>query len=293
VISLLRREDNKDVPARSTLLAIHTLAIAIGDNGHMQDVRAALLGRLDAIASSLARRQGTLALLGLGSVGADRGRLDAYSDLDFFVIAGQDYIVPLIDSLAWLEAVAPIAFAFQNTDDGWKVLFEDGVYAEFAIFTPDRLRSIPFDGARLIWQREGVDLSDALRPRTSLPGPPASDWLVGEILTNLYVGLTRLKRGEALSAQRLIQVHAVDRLLDLWPSIETAAQASRDPFDGARRAEQRFPRMAPYLARFIQGYGCSPESALAILACLQARITLDPTLSRRISELATEIIADP
>lgn len=259
----------------------------------MDDARAALLGRLDAIAASLAHRRGSLALLGLGSVGAETDRLDLYSDLDFFVIAEHAYVESFIGSLDWLEEAAPIAFAFQNTPDGSKVLFEDGMYAEFAVFDPDTLRSIPFDGARLVWQREGVDLSAALLPRNPVPEPPTTEWLLGEILTNLYVGLTRLRRGEALSAQRLIQVHAIDRLLDLMPSIETASGASRDPFDGARRAERRFPHLASRLALFVQGYDRSAESALAILEFLTPRFELNPTLSRRIQELAAQIMADP
>ena len=66
----------------------------------MHDARAALLSRLDAIAASLARRQGTLALIGLGSVGTDMARLDRYSDLDFFVIAERDYVELFVGSLA-------------------------------------------------------------------------------------------------------------------------------------------------------------------------------------------------
>src|SRR5579872_3886500 len=139
----------------------------------MDDPRCELLSRLDGIAASLARREGALALIGLGSVGADLSRLDAYSDLDFFVIAERGHTEALINSLAWLEEVAPVAFAFQNTRDGSKVLFEDGIYAEFAVFDPDQLRSIPFDGARIVWQREGVDLSDALTRRADLPAPPS------------------------------------------------------------------------------------------------------------------------
>ena len=258
----------------------------------MRDARAVLLGRLDAIAEALARRQGALALIGLGSVEAERDRLDASSDLDFFVIADHDDVESFIGSLAWLEEAAPIAYAFQNTPDGSKVLFEDGIYAEFAVFDRDTLRSIPFDAARMLWQREGVDLSDALVSRTAPPELPPSEWLVGEMLTNLYVGLTRLRRGEGLSAQRLIHVHAVDRLLDLLPSIERPTPASRDVFDGARRAEQQFPQTAPYLARFIQGYDRSADSALALLEFLQARVEVDPTLSRRIVELAREILAE-
>ena len=45
-----------------------------------------LLQRLDDIGQSLKDSRQALALLALGSCGAERERLDQYSDLDFFVI---------------------------------------------------------------------------------------------------------------------------------------------------------------------------------------------------------------
>src|SRR5688500_13710352 len=47
-----------------------------------------LLERLNQIARSLAASGSGLALIGLGSVGEERERLDAWSDLDFFAIVG-------------------------------------------------------------------------------------------------------------------------------------------------------------------------------------------------------------
>ena len=40
-------------------------------------------------------------------------------------------------------------------------------------------------------------------------------FLLGELLTNLYVGLCRFHRGEKLSAMRFIQIYALDRLITL------------------------------------------------------------------------------
>ena len=45
-----------------------------------------LLIRLDAIGASLSATARGLALIGLGSVGLETDRLDAYSDLDVFAI---------------------------------------------------------------------------------------------------------------------------------------------------------------------------------------------------------------
>jgi len=53
---------------------------------HESDRPAALLARLDAIGRALDASGHGMALLGLGSVGLELERLDAYSDLDFFAI---------------------------------------------------------------------------------------------------------------------------------------------------------------------------------------------------------------
>jgi len=45
-----------------------------------------LTNKLTEIGQSLAASPAALALLGLGSAGVERNRLDEYSDIDFFVI---------------------------------------------------------------------------------------------------------------------------------------------------------------------------------------------------------------
>ena len=57
-----------------------------------------LLTRLDEIGHSLEKSGHALALLGLGSVGLELDRIDAYSDLDFFVIVEQGYKLTYINS---------------------------------------------------------------------------------------------------------------------------------------------------------------------------------------------------
>jgi hypothetical protein len=111
----------------------------------------ALLQRLEDIGQSLAHSGRGLALLGLGSVGKELDRLDEYSDLDFFAIVQPGRKADFINDLSWLSAVQPIAYAFLNTPDGHKVLFEDGIFAEFAVFEPDDLTSIPFAVGRIVW----------------------------------------------------------------------------------------------------------------------------------------------
>ncbi|HEU4327220.1 MAG TPA: hypothetical protein VFS21_29030 [Roseiflexaceae bacterium] len=246
-----------------------------------------LLERLDAIGRSLEGRPQALALLGLGSVGVERDRLDAYSDLDFFALVEEGAKEPFLDDLSWLSDVAPVAFAFRNTVDGYKLLFADGVFCEMAVFTLAELVQMPYAPGRIVWRRPGVPDTIAA-PAQGLPAPSARsvEWLAGEALTNLYVGLGRLRRGEVLTAQRFIQHYAVDRLLELAPRFEQEQPAHRDPFAPERRVEQRLPEVARLLPLFVQGYDRSRESALAILDYLEQRVPVAPALAQAIRELA-------
>src|SRR5205085_2625578 len=150
-----------------------------------------------------------LALIGLGSVGLETGRIDEWSDLDFFVIVEPGHKLRYLRRLDWLERAAPLAWHFQNTGDGHKALMADGVFCEFAVFEPQELETIPFAPGRVVWRREGVEPSIA-RPQKPLPMRTTDEtWIVGEALANLLVGLGRWRRGEKLSAMRFVQGHAV------------------------------------------------------------------------------------
>jgi len=249
--------------------------------------RHALLERLDAIGRSLARTEPALALIGLGSVGRELERIDEHSDLDFFVIVETGYKRAYLDDLSWLSAAHPLAFAFLNSDDGYKFLFADGIYGEMAIFEPEELATAVYAPGRMVWRRAGAPESWAA-PRNWPPSRRKQDvaWALGEALTNLYVGLGRFRRGEKLSAYRFIQQYAVDRLLDLMALSATTANA--DLLDRPRRFEQRHPEAARDLPAFMQGYERSPESAAAILAWLDARYEIDPAMKQVVLSLLPE-----
>jgi hypothetical protein len=108
------------------------------------------------------------------------------------------------------------------------------------------------------------------------------DWLLGEALTNLYVGLQRDKRGEKLSAMRFIQGYAVDRLLELVEYLESGNETHRDPFVNERRFEQRYPSMIPQLKSWTQGYEKNRASALAILSFLEEHFEVNDAMANEI-----------
>ncbi len=244
-----------------------------------------LLARLDAIAGSLQQRRDALALLALGSVGRERARVDACSDLDFFVLVRPGAKQRYLHDLSWLEAAHPLSWSFRNTVDGHKAWMTDGVFCEFAVFELAELPNIPYASGRFVWRREEVDAALA-DPQLQLPKVADDEWLVGEALSNLYVGLNRYARGERLAAMRLVQVHALDRLLELLDKQHGPGEVSRDPFSVDRRIEVRMPEMSARLQSFAPGYADTPQAALAILAELEQHASVPESVSSRIRRMA-------
>ncbi|MEE4194757.1 MAG: hypothetical protein V2J07_06140 [Anaerolineae bacterium] len=245
-----------------------------------------LLTRLAEIGDSLAQRENALALIGLGSVGEDMDRLDEYSDLDFFAIVKDGSKASYLNELSWLSDIAPIAYIFRNTPDGYKLLYEDGVFCEFAVFEMEELFQAAYAPGRILWKADVVDEDIRIPHKQTPPHQKSSvEWLVGEALTNLYVGLCRDKRGEKLSACRFIQGYAVDRILELAEYIAEPAVENQDQFDLERRFEQRFPEIAEKLPVFVQGYERNAESAQEILDSLDAHFGLNPAMKAEILKL--------
>lgn len=246
-----------------------------------------LLRRLDEIGASLARRGDAIALVGLGSVGLDLGRLDEHSDLDFFAIVDADALPRYLDSIDWLEDAHPVAYSFRNTEDGRKALFADGIYCEYAVFDPERLAQIPYPPGRLVWAREDAPAGLEL-PRTPPPAPgeDSASFHANEALTQLFVGLHRDLRGERLAAMRLIQVHAVDRAIRLLALLHPGALPQQDPFAVERGVERRFEPGELPLAAMTPGYERNREAALATLAWLERHAEVDATLAAEIRRLA-------
>ncbi|ADV65955.1 hypothetical protein [Deinococcus maricopensis] len=248
-----------------------------------------LLARLEAVASSLRTRPDALALLALGSVGLETDRLDEHSDLDFFVIVAPGARAAYLEDLGWLERAHPVAFSFANTPDGRKVLFGDGVFAEYAVFEMEALRGVPYAAGRLVWKREGVPDALAAPAAPAVGAPRSAAWQTNEALTNLFVGLHREARGERLSATRFIQQYAVDRVLDLATLQGTARAGHADAFMAERRFEQRFPEVAAALPGMVQGYARNGPSALCILAWLEAHSCVDSRMAVEIRRLAERV----
>lgn len=245
-----------------------------------------LLTRLDEIGRSLAQSGHALALIGLGSVGEELHRIDEYSDLDFFAIVEPGYKHRYIEDLDWLSNIAPFAYHFLNSPDGYKLLFADGIFCEFAVFELQELETIPFAPGRIVWRREDAPENLHRPAKEPVRGVRrGKEYLVGEAITNLYVGMGRDKRGEKLSATRFIQGYAVDRLVELTVFIEPGRDVTRDVFVNERRFETRHPIVARELPSWVQGYAHNRESTLAILSFLEEHFEVNRAMAEAVRAL--------
>lgn len=249
----------------------------------------ALEHRLDQVAEVVKGSPEGLAVLGLGSAGIERERLDQWSDLDFFVLVRPGTKGAWLDDPSWLEAVHPVAYRFRNTADGFKLLWDDGVFAEMAVFEPAELERIPYAEGRLVWAHPDFDPTLRVPRNTGAPTwkPESVDWSLGELLTCLYVGLCRYRRGEKLSAWRFVQGHCLDRFLEVVEATETPEEGLRDPYSADRRFEVRFPGAAAWLSRLETGYDRTPEAALAFLGWTETRTEVNRALAAEIRRLAS------
>lgn len=115
---------------------------------------------------------------------------------------------------------------------------------------------------------------------------------MNEALTNLFVGLHREARGERLNAMRLIQVHAVDRLITLLELRNADRGPIQDPFAIERGVERRFDEDVLPPSAFALGYERNREAAAAILDWLEVNASVDTVLAAAVRELPVKGLAD-
>jgi len=247
-----------------------------------------LMKRLDEIALSLSRYEDAVALITLGSVGMDIDRLDQYSDIDFFVIVKDDVSKYFINNLDWLREASPLAYYFYNTTEGCKILFEDGVYGEYAVFSESRLKEIPLIDARLHWVKPGYDFD--FKPELNpVKKYPSIDYALNEATTNIYVGLNRYLRGEKLSAYTFIQGHALNNVLSVLPLIEPE-MVKGDFYTATRRLEKRFPQFAEIIQKILVGYDKTPEAAMVLMAYITTYSDINQRMVKEIEKLYEQAV---
>lgn len=193
-----------------------------------------------------------------------------------------------IERMDWLEEVCPLAYTFRNTEDGYKILFEDGIYGEYAVFEEEELAHIEYAEGRIVWMNPmyaNPDIAKGGKP-TETRRKKERDFPLNEALTNLFVGLGRYARGEKLSAARFVQSYAVDNILSALHLLEKEEAYFPDAFGEERRLEKRFPSFAERVGDMLLGYERTPESALHILRYLEEVYPVNARMSEKIRRLA-------
>jgi hypothetical protein len=248
-----------------------------------------VLRRLDEIAAVLKERGDTIALLGLGSCGAQPARLDDHSDLDFYVIVEDGAAWRYLDRTDWLEEPATVSYLFTHQRGGRRALYADGVLVEYRVLTVAELARTPFSGARTVWRRPGAP-ADLATSGAPVPRPPfdTEEYHLNDALVSLYIGLHRELRGERLAAARLIQHRAVDAVIALL-RLGGGEPPYRDAFEPARRIERAYPVEALPLAAMVPGYTGNVAAARFTFAWLARRHPLPPGIEEALRELIRSV----
>lgn len=244
-----------------------------------------LLQRLSQISEGLKDIDGVIGIIGLGSIGSDKNRLDEYSDLDFFVIVSPDIQEQMIESTNWLSSVGELDFVFKNSDHGCKALYRDGVYVEYAVFTLEQYGNWKIPGGRVLWAKDCDELftiTDA--GQLMQKSLKAESFYINEALSNLYVGLLRLHRGEKLNATRFIQSLAIDNILELVDK-KYGGKTRQDFFVLDRRIESRLSEIEGLLKVFVTGYTSNVLAAKAIIDWLDQNYPCNQSIVTRINAL--------
>lgn len=184
-----------------------------------------------------------VALLGSG---ADRSRIDEWSDHDVLVLAVPEAIGELRSDLSWLPDADQLVAVGREWHDGIKVLFADGRVIELGVTDATGLSSFPVAAAHVAYDTGALtggltSAQAATRPRVTNAARDAA----AVLLVQLVVGVGRVRRGEHLSGGQVIRSEAALNLVDLL--VERSGRGHPDPFDGWRRLETVAPAAASRL----------------------------------------------
>ena len=215
------------------------------------------------LVSSVSTRDEVLGLVLLGS-GAQRERLDEWSDHDFYLVVRDEVAEQMRRDLSWLPDPERIVLAPRETAHGLKVVYDDAHVLELAVATLDEVAGFATNHHRVVLDRGGV--ADAIhRAVEQTPGPREVDVdrALGLFLTLLLIGAGRARRGELVAAGAHVRTYAVAELIDAWTTVlPPSGDAFVDHLDRKRRFEDAYPGVG---ARLDAALAQSPEDAARTL----------------------------
>ena len=205
------------------------------------------------LTASLAERPEVLGLVAVGSFASGP---DAWSDHDFLVIAEPAAADRLRKDTSWLPRHEGLVLHFRETDHGMKGVYDDGHLVEYAVFAPDEIALARLNRTRVLLDRADIAsrVADVVAATPGLVAAEAEsdEYLHGQLLTALLVGVQRHRRGEHLSGVDFVHRFALRHFLVLLarhlPAERPEVLDDLNPF---RRVEQGYPTVGAELARLL------------------------------------------
>lgn len=182
----------------------------------------------------------------LGS-GAERVRIDRWSDHDFYLVVDADAAERYRQDLEWLPEGPAIVLSPRETQHGLKVVLADGHVLEFAVASLADVATFAAHHWRVVHDKgplTAVIEACAMRTEHEIDARPAPDpdRAAGLFCTLLLIGVGRARRGELVAASTHVRMHALGELLDLVGALIPADPgALRDGLDPRRRLEESYP----------------------------------------------------
>lgn len=240
--------------------------------------------RLEQIRLAIAAQNHTLAMLLPHRNGPLHAMRADDCDIGFMLLVEVGCKELFLGDIEWLSEIQHIAFEFRRSPGHFRFLFSDGIFCDLTVMEKHEMENTDILPKDIAWQRATIhsDIFDVAVPQSSrqylddIVEYDEPDWLLGELLTNLLIGLRRFNNGEKLSAFYLIQHHALSRLLSLVNQWERKTSKNCDPLPSQRQSvERNYPHLCNLLSEFAQGYEASPQSALAILNYIEQHTAIN------------------
>ena len=203
---------------------------------------------------SLSERDEVLGLVLVGST-ADLGRVDEWSDHDFFVITKEGFAEQMRQDLSWLPDYDSIVMRPRETAHGLKVVYADASVLEFAVFEDSELEAAGANAYNVTLDRAGITARMAAIAERSRPKAYDFDSEFEVFLGQMLIGIGRARRGETLIAAQFIRSYCLNRALGFiraWVKPLAGTEPKEDNLDRFRRFEQQYPELGDEIEAILQ-----------------------------------------
>lgn len=203
---------------------------------------------------SLAAREDVLGLVLVGST-ADLGRVDEWSDHDFYVITKDGHAEALRQDLSWLPDHDDIIWRPRETDHGLKVVYRDASVLEFAVFDDKELDAAGANAYNVTLDRTNIAERMVAIAERSKPKAYNFDPEFEIFLSQLLIGVGRARRGETLIAGQFVRSYCLNRALGFiraWVAPKPGTEPKEDNLDRFRRFEQQYPELGARVEGILQ-----------------------------------------